>query len=177
MEEFFSKLNVLPKINLSLKKEVLRDRELLEGKVNILNSKQKNVINKVEEIKILFERISKLKKEVNDTKNYDYIVKVPKTIKYSEDPNFKSITCVKCNLTCHAHCNIFDNREFKKCHIMDTNRYCTICPQKCKWDYLKCLGYILEMKMEEEIKTLDELKKHHLDAKNNLAYIKHLFIE
>ena len=158
MEEFLSKLNVLPKINLSLKKEVLRDRELLEGKVNILNSKQKNVINKVEEIKILFERISKLKKEVNDTKNYDYIVKVPKTIKYSEDPNFKSITCVKC-------------------HIMDTNRYCKICPQKCKWDYLKCLGYILEMKMEEEIKTLDELKRHHLDAKNNLAYIKHLFIE
>ena len=60
---------------------------------------------------------------------------------------------------------------------MDTNGYCKICPQKCKWDYLKCLGYILEMKMEEEIKTLDELKRHHLDAKNNLAYIKHLFIE
>ena len=176
-EELLSKLKVLPKINLSLTKEVLRDRELLEGKVNILKSKQKNVINKVEEIKTLIERISKLKKQVNDSRGYEYKIKVPKLIKYSEDPNFKSITCVKCNLTCHAHCNIFDNEEVKKCHIMDSNGYCKMCPQKCEWNYHKCLDYILEMRMEEEIQTIEHLKSFHLDAKNNLAKVKQLFIE
>ena len=160
-----------------MRKNVLRDRELLEGKVNILNSKQKNVISKVEEIKILIKRISELKKLVNDTKNYEIRANVPKLIKYSEEPNFNSITCRICNLTCLAHCKIFDNEEVKKCHIMDTNRYCKIYSKKCKWDYHKCLNYILEIKTVEEIKTLDELKRQHLDAKNKLANIKHLFIE
>ena len=148
-------------------KEVLKERKLLEEKVNILILKLKDGINKVVELKEIIKTISGIKNDFNNSKIYVKTSKIPIIKRIDKNPNFYATTCLICNKICHSNCEIADDDEKKKCTSMDQNGYCTICPKKCKWDQHKNRNYILQEVLEEKEIILEDLKKRYLIVKMN----------
>ena len=112
-EDFLSRLKFLPKKNLNLTKEVLKERKLLEEKVNILILKLKDGINKVNELKEIIKTISGIKNDLNNSKIYVKTSKIPIIKRIDKNPNFYATTCLICNKTCHSNCEIADDDEKK----------------------------------------------------------------
>ena len=176
-QNFLSKLKSSEKKSLNLTKEVLKERESLEEKAKILTNLLKDGLNKVYKLNQIKKEISILKNDINDSKDYEKIVKIPAVKKIKKNPNFFATTCLICNKTCHSNCEIADDDKKKKCKLMDKNGYCTICPQKCKWDQHKNTNYILEEIFEENKTIFEELKKRYIASINKLSIIKASFIE
>ena len=118
-----------------------------------------------------------IKKELNKTKEYENITKIPLIKKINININYYSTTCLICNITCHSNCEIINDDEKNKCNIMDKNGFCTICPKKCKWNEHKNRNYILKEIHEENIIILEDLKKRYFDNKNKIEMKKKLFNE
>ena len=176
-EKFLSRLKNLEKKNLYLTKEVLKERELLEETAEKLNNELKQGLNKVYELENKIKEISMIKNDINTSKEYQKIIKVSIVKKIKKNPNFYASTCLVCNITCHSNCEIADDDEKQKCKLMDKNGFCTICPNKCKWDQHKNTNYILQEAFEEKITIFEELKKRYDDCINKLPKIKENFIQ
>ena len=175
-EDFLSRLKCLPKKNLNLTKEVLKERKLLEEKVNILVDKLKDGINKVNELKEIIKIIIDIKKDINISKIYVKKTKIPIIERIDKNPNFYATTCLICNKTCHSTCEIADDDQKQKCTSMDQNGYCMVCPKKCKWDQHKNRNYILQEVFEEKEIILEDLKKRYFDNINELSIKEKIFI-
>ena len=173
--DFLSRLKFLPKKNLALTKEVLKERKLLKQKIKILNNNLNIAINKIYEIKELIKIILKIKNELNSSKEHEKKIRYPIIKKIDKHPNFYATTCLICNKTCHSSCEIADDGEKHKCTSMDENGFCKICPKKCKWDKHKNRNYIFEETFEEETIILDDLKKRYFELNNELSLQKKLF--
>ena len=176
-EDFLSRLKCLPKKNLNLTKEVLKERKLLEEKVNVLSNKLKDGINKVNELKEIIKTISDIKKDMIISKMYIKKTKIPVLERIDKNPNFYATTCLICNKTCHSTCEIADDDEKKKCTSMDQNGYCMVCPKKCKWDQHKNRNYILQEVFEENEIILEDLKKRYFESLNELSIKEKIFLE
>ena len=174
-EFFLSRLKYIPKKNLSLTKEVLKERKLLNQKINILNDKLINTINKIYELKDLIKAISNIKNDINASKMYEKKIRYPKIKKVDKKPNFYATTCLICNKTCHPICEIADDDEKHKCTSMDKDGFCMICPKRCKWDQHKNRNYILEETFEEETIILEDLKKRYFELNEELPIKMQLF--
>ena len=174
-EEFKKKLKVLPRKSLNLSRKVLDERKFIEDKVQILSQKLRVGLNKIEEIKGIIKMVCSLKGDLNDSKNFTKIIKVPKVKKLPKNPNSYATTCLICTKTCHSNCAIADDDDKKDCAAMDSNGYCEYCPKKCYWDQHKNRDYILEDVMEDKEITLEDLKKRYYDSKNELSVKKQLF--
>ena len=74
-----------------------------------------------------------IENELNETKEYENITKIPLIKKINKNINYYSTTCLICNITCHSNCEIVNDDEKYKCNIMDKNGFCTICPKKCNY--------------------------------------------
>ena len=94
-------------------KEVLKERKLLEEKVNILILKLKDGINKVNELKEIIKTISGIKNDLNNSKIYVKTSKIPIIKRIDKNPNFYVTTCLICNKTCHSNCEIADDDDKK----------------------------------------------------------------
>ena len=175
--DFLLRLKFLPKKNLSLTKEVLKERKLLDQKINILNNNLIDTMNKVYEIKELIKIILNIKKEIDSSKEYEKKTRYQIIKKIDKLPNFYATTCLICNKTCHSQCEIADDDEKHKCTSMDENGFCKICPKKCKWDEHKNRNYILEETFKEETIVFDDLKKRYFELENELSIKMELFNE
>ena len=173
--EFKKKLQSLPRKSLMLSRKVLDERKFLEDKVTILTQKLRVGLNKIEEIKGIIKMVCDLKGDLNDSKNFTKIIKVPSVKKIAKEPNYYATTCLICTKTCHSTCCIADDDKKKGCAAMNNNGYCEYCPGKCRWDSHKNRDYILEDVMEDKTVTLEELKKRYYDSKNELSVKKQLF--
>ena len=167
-KKFTEKLNTLPKVTLDQTKTVLNERSRLTKNVEILSKKLKDGLNKAETIKGYFKMISELKGDLNDSKNYTKIIKVPKTKKVpvTEKGRFMT-TCLICNKTCHVGCYIKDDDDKSGCACIKDN-YCTVCRNKCHWREHKNRPFELVDYMEDEPITLNDLKNKYYNSKNNL---------
>ena len=174
-QEFMFKLELLPRKCLSLTKEVLKERKILEDKIAILNRKLKEGLNKIEEIKGIIEIISNIQNDLNISKNYNKSIKIQTVKRIDKNPNFYATTCIICNKTCHPKCEISDDDEKHKCTSMDKNGNCTFCPKKCRWDQHKNRNYILEELIEEKEVTLEDLQKRYLSNIEKISVKKQLF--
>ena len=110
------------------------------------------------ELKKINNEILIIENELNETKEYKNITKIPLIKKINKNINYYSTTCLICN-------------------IMDKNGFCTICPKKCKWNEHKNRNYILKEIHEENIIILEDLKKRYFDNKNKIEMKKKLFNE
>ena len=115
------------------------------------------------------------KRDLNDSKNFTKVIKVPNVKKNPKEPNYYATTCIICTKTCHSTCTIADDDDKKFCAAMNDNGFCEYCPKKCRWDCHKNKDYILEDVMEDKTVTLDDLKKRYYDSKNELSVKKQLF--
>ena len=115
------------------------------------------------------------KRDLNDSKNFTKVIKVPSVKKNPKEPNYYATTCIICTKTCHSICTIADDDNKKFCAAMDDNGFYEYSPKKCRWDCHKNRDYILEDVMEDKTVTLDDLKKRYYDSKNELSVKKQLF--
>ena len=176
-KDFIERLKNIPKKNLSLTKEVLKERKIENEKMDILIQKLKQGQDKIDEINKLNQTISKLNKDLNESKNYIKKTRIPLKRRINKNPNFYATTCLICNKTCCAKCNISDDDLKYKCPIMDKNGYCMICPKKCKWDQHKNRDYILEEYFEEKEIILEDLKKRYFYCENEIPIKQELLNE
>jgi len=139
----------------------------LEDKVQILNTKLRVGLNKIEEIKGIIKMLFSLKGDLNDSKNFTKTIMQPGIKKIPKDPNFYATTCITCTKTCHKHCNIADDDNKAHCAAMDSSGNCLYCPKKCHWDVHKNRDYILEDIMEPKTITLEDLNKDIIIVKIN----------
>ena len=174
--DFKKKLITLPPKSLVLSRTVLAQRKYLEDKVQILSTKLKVGLNKMEEIKGIMKMVLNLKGDLNDSKNFTKTIKQPSIKKIPKDPNYYATTCITCTKTCHSQCRIADDDNKKKCSVMDNDGNCTYCPKKCIWNMHKNRDYILEDIMEDKVITLEDLKKRYNYSKGELSVKKTLFL-
>ena len=116
-----------------------------------------------------------LKGDLNDSKNFKKIIKVPKVKKINKNPNYYATTCLICTKTWHNTCCIKDDDDKKYCGAMNRNGYCEYCPKKCHWTEHKNRSYILEYYLEDQEVTLEDLKKRYYNSKNELSVKEQLF--
>jgi len=166
--KFTEKLNTLPKVTLDQTKTVLNERSRLTKNVEILSKKLKDGLNKAETIKGYFKMISELKGDLNDSRNYTKVIKVPKTKKVPVTEKGRYMTtCLICNKTCHVGCYIKDDDDKSGCACIKNN-YCVVCKNKCHWSEHKNRPYELVDYMDDETITLNDLKNKYYNSKNQL---------
>ena len=129
-EEFKKKLKTFPRKSLQLSRKVLDQRKLLEDKVQILNTKLRVGLNKIEEIKGIIKMLFSLKGDLNDSKNFTKTIMQPAIKKIPKDPNYYATTCITCTKTCHRNCCIADDDDKADCAAMDSSGNCLYCPKK-----------------------------------------------
>ena len=166
-EDFTKKLIKLPRKSLTQTKQVLDERNRLEKCVEILTIKLRAGLDKVEYIKGILKMVSSLKGDLNDSKNFTKVIKTPKIRQVPVPPGNYMTTCMTCSTTCHKYCCIADDGDKSGCSCI-TNNYCVVCKGKCHWTQHKNRPYYYEDYLEEEIVTLDELKKKYCDSKSDL---------
>lgn len=166
-EDFTKKLIKLPRKSLTQTKQVLDERNRLEKCVEILTIKLRAGLDKVEYIKGILKMVSSLKGDLNDSKNFTKVIKTPKIRQVPVPPGNYMTTCMTCSTTCHKYCCIADDGDKSGCACI-TNNYCVRCKGRCHWTQHKNRPYYYEDYLEEEIVTLDELKKKYCDSKSDL---------
>ena len=166
--KFTEKLDSLPIITLDQTKTVLNERTRLTKSVELLTKKLKDGLNKAETIKGHLKMISELKGNLNDSKNFKKIIKVPKVkrVPVTEKDRFMT-TCLICQKTCHPGCYIKDDDDKSGCSCIRQNN-CIVCPKKCHWKEHKNRPYELVDYMDDEVVTLDDLKSKYYDSRNQL---------
>ena len=174
--EFQEKLKILPKNCLKLTKVVLDKRKNLEIKVQTLIQQLNVSLNKIQEMKEIMDMVLSLKGDLNNYKNFSKKIYQPALKKVRKHPNFYATTCTICNKTCHDKCYVADDEKKKKCSAMDKDGNCVSCPKKCPWTAHKNRDYILEDVVEEEIITLEELKKRYDYSKGELPVKKKILL-
>ncbi|WAR30914.1 hypothetical protein MAR_033456, partial [Mya arenaria] len=76
--------------------------------------------------------------------------------------------CTLCHFTCHENCDILDNDRKKGCSAMDGNGFCTVCPNKCKWDKHANTPYIFKFVTEKVKKRSGDMLKKYQEAEEVL---------
>jgi GTP-binding protein EngB required for normal cell division len=166
--KFTEKLNTLPKVTLDQTKTVLNERSRLTKNVEILSKKLKDGLNKAETIKGYFKMISELKGNLNDSRNYTKVIKVPKSKKVPVTEKRRYMTtCLICNKTCHVGCYIKDDDD-KSGYACIKDNHCVVCKNKCHWNEHKNRPYELVDYMDDETITLNDLKNKYYNSKNQL---------
>ena len=162
-------IKVNPK-SLQLTNEVLEERERLETNVNGLLPQITEMLTKMVEMH-KEQRI--LEEHRADIKEFTRTITVTKQ-RLIDLPVGEHVTnCLTCNRTCHHPCRIADDDEKYRCVAMDdggkSSAKCTVCPNQCSWDRHKNIPYQFELYKEDEILTLDKLKKKYFEAKEGKA--------
>ena len=166
-EEFTQKLITLPRKSLTQTKQVLDERRKLESCAEILTLKLRTGLDKIEYIKGILKMVSSLKGDLNDSKNFTKVIKTPKIRQVPVPPGLYMTTCMTCSTTCHKNCGIADDSNKRNCDCIEKD-YCKFCKGKCHWTQHKNRPYYYEDYMEEEVVTLNDLKKKYCDSKSDL---------
>ena len=166
-EEFTQKLIKLPRKSLTQSKQVLEERNRLEKCVEILTLKLREGLDKVEYIKGILKMVASLKGDLNDSKNFKKIIKVPKIRQVPVPPGEYMTTCMTCSTTCHKYCCISDDGDKRGCACISGD-YCIKCKKKCHWTQHKNRPYYYEDYLDEQEVTLDELKNKYCSSKSDL---------
>ena len=166
-EEFVKRINKLKPKSLEKSKDVLRERQTLETRVNLLSEALNKILNKVDEVKSTIKMVKNLKGDLNDSKNFKY-KKKKITLEHIPIPDGQLTTmCKQCGVTCHDCCYCPNERKYDCCAMK--NNYCVICPNKCIWSVHINVPYIIKEKTTEVEAEFEDLKKKYSSSKSSLS--------
>ena len=167
-KKFFDRLNNLSNKSLNLSIKILETREKMQNKIVEFTPLIEQCGSFIMVMKNEINRKKIAADLINKTKNYKYKVKAPKFIKEDLKPGLYTTNCLFCARSCYYNCPYSDN-EKKKCAAMDSNGYCTVCPQKCHWTLHENVPYVFkEIEIEIE-KTDEEFKSKYFDSQKQLS--------
>ena len=150
-------------ISLVQTKEVLQERLKLETSIEGIQKEIKLGLGKLERLAIEVETLCKHEDDIDQNKDVNYEVSELKFFKKKTDPGQYTTNCLKCTVTCHAHC-AFKNDEDKMNCIAMTENYCTVCPKKCFWNIHSNQPYVYVYEPETKVGTLQVLKTRYEQA-------------
>lgn len=167
-EEFTKRIIKLKPKSLDRSKDVLKERQALEKRVEILSEALTKGLNKIDEIKSVIKMVKNLKGDLNDSKNFKYKQKKIKLVHVSIPDGQLTTTCKECGVTCHKDCGCSNEYKYN-CSAMNSKGYCDSCKGKCHWSsHINC-PYIIEERAYEVEGEFAELKKKYTDSKCGLS--------
>jgi hypothetical protein len=170
LKNFFIEFLRMQSISLKLTKEVLNERQHLEAFVQGIQEEIRIGLGKLEELK---QEIQVLKEHSNDilkNKSFTYTIQITKQRQISLPKGTFVTNCLRCNRTCHYPCGIDKDNEKYRCAAMDTkdqNSKCSVCSDKCSWTLHTNNCYRYELYQEDEIRTVEDMKKRYQKAKTD----------
>ena len=161
MSQFFGALSLLDPKSLHLSRQVMDEREQLEASLESLGPQVKLSLGYANSLYEQAEQFALYDDKLEGSKDFKLKVQVPKFRKIPTCTN--TTTCLVCDRTCHKRCAFANDQDKANCNKM-RNGYCTVCPGRCHWSEHQNLPYLLEWYMEEQEKTLDDLKAKYDEA-------------
>lgn len=150
--------------SLTLTKEVLEERHLLEVSVSGLQVDIQIGLNKLEQLRSEVNVLITHQADIDRNKNFEYTV-TEETFETEPIPAGQFITnCLECRRTCHENCQIKDDDQKQGCWAM-TNGNCRICPGQCHWKIHRNIPYKYICKQVEVTKTAEDLRNRYEEAK------------
>ena len=167
-EDFTKRIIKLKPKSLEKSKDVLKERQSLEKRVELLSESLTKILNKVDEVKSIIKMVKSLKGDLNDSKNFTY-KKKKIDLEHIPIPDGQlTTTCKQCGVTCHEKCYC-TNEEKAGCSAMNNKGTCDICPGKCHWTvHINC-PYIIKEKVSYVDAEFAELKQKYSNSKSSLS--------
>ncbi|XP_077350007.1 uncharacterized protein LOC143998140 [Lithobates pipiens] len=164
-------LHFLPEIaskDLSLTKEVLKERNALEVTLDGLVQKIEEVIYKRHELEQTEKALNGHKMEVE--KNEHFQMKVIQYRKEKKDSSEHSTNCNECKSTCHQDCHVYFNPFVYFCEVFNKKGDCCVCGHRTKVHCSEKSYYKTSMVLG--VITFPEIKKKYEDGKKlTLEYV------
>lgn len=164
MDNFFIKLGKTSPASLTLTKEVLHERSLLQISVVGLQNQIHLGLGKLSNLQQERDMLNRLCDEMKGSENYEEEVEVPNITKVDLKKREHVTNCIKCNMTCHYPCYIPEDDNKINCAAM-TNGICRICPEECPWDMHKNMKFRYEHTWLKEKRNVQELMDRYDHAK------------
>uniref|UniRef100_A0A7N6AA32 AIG1-type G domain-containing protein n=1 Tax=Anabas testudineus TaxID=64144 RepID=A0A7N6AA32_ANATE len=157
---FFAALNLMDSKDLTLTKEVLRDRQQLEETVESLQKQIKDGLAKLGEIKETTDKMIEHKAEIT-TENFEFDISVKKPVRVPV-PHVEDLftNCQQCHVTCHY----LHGDGGKNCVTADSDGSCTVCSGKCSWSVHFIQKYRWEYQEVQEKQAVKKLYQVLLDT-------------
>lgn len=163
MKSFFDTLNKTEPKSLTLTKQVLQERKMLEESVDDLQRKVQEGLAKLNLIEQTEEQIKKHEAEIKRNENFVISTKVIKPVQDDISGTGKYITnCQVCSYTCHYPCTLANDADKARCDAMGSDGNCMKCPGKCHWSKHYNQKYRWQYKEVIETQTVTELKEKYL---------------
>ena len=102
---FFSQFKRAKSVDLLKTKEVLAVRRSMEVNVHNLQKQVKEVLMKLDRIRQLEQVIEDCRSEIERSKEFEFEVIEPRVVKNDLPVGLHTMTCLKCNFTCHDNCS------------------------------------------------------------------------
>ena len=159
--DFFTHVGKVQSKSLQQTREVLFEREQLNNFVEKISQLMQLGLTKINELHQDERAVKDHEAEILASKDFTYKVKVQKQRKIDlQGKGIYTTNCFKCSYTCHDNC-VYPNDEDKiNCCAMK-NGFCTVCPEKCKWDQHKNTPYRYKWYEVTETRTIDELQRRY----------------
>ena len=164
--------NIIGSLNIEEIEEFIKYLKLkLKSKIEKINKQIEFTQYKIKQIENLNVKNSNLKNKINDSKNFNKIIKVEKKCKIPCRSGEHVFYCNKCNSVCHSscyECEEKDHNSLQNCCAIN-NDFCTQCKNKCHWTFHRLLNYHEETKIVEETKLDENMKNVFIKSKEELS--------
>lgn len=165
-KRFFDNLTKMETKSLQQSKDVLQQRQLIEVTIDNLLPKLDAGLDKIEELRTEIKIIEQSQTEIDDNKDFTYIVFETQHMKIGL-PEGKHVTnCLNCHVTCHYDCIYANDEDKKKCCVMAASGRCTQCTKMCFWDTHKNTPYKFKYVTVKKQKTYTEKEEKYRRAEN-----------
>ena len=164
-DKFAKKLVTMQAQSLTLTREVLEERQQLETVMQNLQVQMKLWVRKIAELKQEERCMEYNEAIIAANENFTYTVKTPKVVRHDlSGTGMYVMNCLNCNYTCHERCAYANDDDEKiNCSAMKDG-WCTVCPQRCRWNRHVSNPWWFEVTEETEERTYDELKQRYDEA-------------
>ncbi|XP_046463224.1 uncharacterized protein LOC124209324 [Daphnia pulex] len=164
-DKFFDDLGVMEAKSLTLTREVLEERKLLEALVEGLQLRTQIKLTRIDEFQQIKKILADNQDQIDANKNFEFEVEflVPKSTDISGTGQFTT-NCQNCRTTCHFPCRQAHDADKHRCSVMNPSGNCMIC--KCSWNAHFNQKYRYEMVKEKVKRSSDAIRQQYQGAKN-----------
>jgi hypothetical protein len=166
---FFTSLQRMSAISLSLTRKVLDEREQLEAIMTGLQDQIQRGLEKIERLRKTKEDVKDRKADIERNKNFQIKTEIDATDKLPLEAGQYTTNCTKCNYTCHYPCIIPNTSDKQYCGAMRGQSHCAVCPGKCHWTCHVNDSYRVVWTKKPHVETKEDLKRKYYDAKSGLS--------
>ena len=161
--------------SLSLTKEVLKERQLLQITVQGLKTQIQMAVCKTEELRKEHNACQQNQADIEANKDFTFEVEVPKLEKIDlSGTGYSATNCSKCQFTCHFHCTGVIAKTFPYfCRAIDLSGNCIACPNECRYSSHSRQNYRYKYSVEKITRTKNVIEQRYKDAtgKKNTARV------